>query len=193
MCGNRIACIAVLCFVPTAGKAAMFFQASEGVVAFSKEAFTNVNDAANWDIISPSVAITRGNAGNIYNPLVETSTAAGSPSGTLWKFNNTVQDVIDGVIDLSDFRNIGVARPGQAPSVVGRDAVLYLVAEEAFLDITFTEWGRGSGGGGGGGGSFSYERAVFAPVPEPAGAVMAMVISLASTARGRGRYRKMRR
>ena len=131
-------------------------------VSFSKAGFADTSDPANWDVISASVAITRGDLQGLYNPLVDSFYTGAGPNGTLWLFGNTVQDVLDGTVDITDFNDWEPATGGPGggpPSTVGQDAVLYLVAEDRYIDIKFTGWGIGPGSGG----SFSYDRAVPAP------------------------------
>ncbi len=141
--------------------ASAYYQSSAGTITFIKAAFADPQNPANWDMITPSVAITRGNVQGIYNPLVEPGYQGFSPVGTLWYFNGTVQDVIDGTITLSQFDNWVFAHGNNPPGTVGDNAVLYLVAEDAFVDIRFTQWGVGNGGGG----SFRYVRAIVPPPP----------------------------
>ena len=139
-----------------------YYPSSGGTLDFAKAPLADPGDEANWDRITDSVAITRGNLQGIYNPIQESGyNFAGSPLGTLWYFGGTVEDVMNGVIGLDDFDDWYSALPPGTPLIVGMDAVLYLEAEDAYLDLVFTEWGVGPGGGG----SFAYTRAV---IPAPA-------------------------
>jgi len=47
------------------------------------------------------------------------------------------------------------------PSMVGRDAVLHLITEDIYIDITFTAWGTS------GAGSFTYRRSTASVPPPP--------------------------
>lgn len=147
-----------------------YYQASDGTIDFEKVPFADPTDPANWDSITPAVAITRANVEGIYNPIQESGFSfSGSPLGTLWYFGGTVQDVIDGALTLDDFNPWYLARPGLTPEIVGMDAVVYLEAEDAYFDLMFTDWGVGPSGGG----AFAYTRAI---VPAPAtGAVIALI------------------
>lgn len=140
--------------------AQQFFQASDGTIDFSKAAFADPTDPANQDMITGTVAITRGDRQGIYNILQEgTYEDFVSPLGTQWFFGGTVQDVIDGTIGFGDFDTWENAHGSFPPGTVDVEAVLYLEDDDAYLDITFTEWGQGASGG-----AFSYTRAII-PAP----------------------------
>jgi hypothetical protein len=47
--------------------------------------------------------------------------------------------------------------------MIGKDAVLHLIADDIYLDIKFLSWTAGGGGG------FSYERST---VPEPSSLIL---------------------
>lgn len=173
-----LAAVAVVAFASGAS-AQSFHQSSDGTVDFSKSAFADTSDPANWDTITSTVAITRGNVQGIYNPIAESSYIEDqSPTGTLWLFGNTVQDVLDGTVDLMDFNDWETAHSASPPSTVGVDSVLYLIAEDAYVDIRFTQWAIGAGGGG----AFSYTRAI---IPTPSGAALLGVTALGAVRRKR--------
>lgn len=141
--------------------AQQYFRAADGTVNFTKAPFADVSNPANWDTITPTIAITRGDNQGIFNPITEPAYQGFSPEGTLWYFGGTVQDVIDGALDLAQFDVWVFAHGNSPPSVIGQDGVMYLVDADAYVDVRFTQWSIGSSGGGG----FSYVRAV---VPAPA-------------------------
>lgn len=120
------------------------------LITFTKAAGADPSLAANQDIISASVSLTRGNGGGqIYNAIVETAAnRTNSPEGTLWAVGS-----VDNIESLSfdKFR----AAVGDPKDVVGKNLILYLEAEEIYLPVTFTSWSQGSSSGGG----FSYTRA----------------------------------
>ncbi|MCB9837896.1 MAG: hypothetical protein H6813_01020 [Phycisphaeraceae bacterium] len=156
-----LAAIAVFAIVQSAD-AQTFYDVSGGTIDFAKVAFADPNDSANWDIITGSVAITRASVQGIYNPLAEGGyNPSTSPLGTLWLFGNTVQDVRDGTVDITDFDIWKTAAADNPPATVGVDAVMYLVDDDAYVDIRFTAWGAA-----GSGGSFAYTRAIV-PSPGP--------------------------
>lgn len=144
-----------------------FYQASGGTILFVKPNFADPNNPANWDSITPGVAIMRGGNQGIYNAITEPGYQGTSPDGTLWYFGGTVQDVIDGIITPLQFEPWQLAHGNSPPSTVGVDGVMYLVAEDAYVDIRFTQWTVGAGNGGG----FAYARAIVPPPPSCPGDV----------------------
>ena len=161
--------------------AQQFYLASDGTIDFVSPAFIDSSDPANWDMMTSTVAITRDSGGGgIYNTLVETnySGSAGSPVGTLWIFGNSVQDVIDGTVDISDFSTWEDAHGSFPPGTVGVDAVVYLSDDDAYVDIRFTNWGIGPGGGG----AFAYTRAI---IPAPGALAVLIPASIFATRRRR--------
>ena len=130
-------------------------------VVFAKGGFADTSNPSNWDSITAGVAITRGDSQGLYNPVVDAGYTNAGPTGTLWFFGGTAQDVVDGTVLAGDFDEWQPAAggPPNIPAMVGQDAVLYLIAEDTYIDIKFTGWGVGPGSGG----SYSYERAVPTP------------------------------
>ena len=116
-------------------------------MTFTKDPETDPNLPENQDVITASVAITRGNdGGQIYNILQETTANKDlSPAGTKWAIGE-VSDIAD-----LNFRNFRDA-VGQPKEVVGKDLILYIEEEEVYISIKFLSWGQGRNG------SFSYER-----------------------------------
>lgn len=159
----------VLCALGGGAFGQTYYQASDGTVDFVKDAFVDWTDPANWDTLTDAVAITRANSQGIFNPIQESGYGGGSPLGTKWYFGGTVQDVIDGTLTLASFSNWQSAAGGNPPATVGVNAVLYLEAEDAYVDLVFTDWGMTPGAGG----TFAYTRAT---IPAPAtGVALAMV------------------
>ena len=59
---------------------------NEGTVYYEKEDYADVSDPANWDVVSESVALIRGDSQMLYNPVEENSYNYGvSPINTAWK------------------------------------------------------------------------------------------------------------
>ena len=56
-------------------------------IYFEKEDYADYNDPDNWDIISPYVALTRGDRRGLYNPLVESEYVYGA---TPWDYQEPV-------------------------------------------------------------------------------------------------------
>jgi hypothetical protein len=162
--------------------------------SFSKASYADSTDPAIWDQLSPNVALTRADLHGIFNPLAEMSYSSPSPTGTLWATDLNNPGKVIGATNWSDlnFDAWVDAYGGQnqaAYTVVPdggppRDAVLYLIDDDVYLDIRFTEWGQGRGAGG----SFAYLRAES--IPEPAAGLLA-VVALAGLGTGRrGRIRR---
>lgn len=115
-------------------------------ITFKKENYANFNKAENQDRITDKVWITRQNSLPIYNYLVDELYL--SPKGTLWAFGK----ISDGVENLKfDFWvNMINASP---PGMLDKDMVMYLVEENIYINIKFTDWTTDGQGGG-----FSYTR-----------------------------------
>ena len=61
----------------------------EESIYFVKEDYADVTNSDNWDHITSSVAIMRGDNQGLYNPYVEDSYNGLGPSGTLWHLGPT--------------------------------------------------------------------------------------------------------
>ena len=114
-------------------------------ITFSKNDNADPSNKINQDSISPSVTITRGSSGEIYNVTLEdVYSKYASPLGTKWAIG-----------ELSNASNLTFAafRSTIKPQeVIGKSLVLYIEKEDAYLSVKFSAWGQGSGG------SFKYER-----------------------------------
>jgi len=134
----------------------------EGVF-FEKEDYADDSDPSNWDLITESVAITRGSYQPIYNPLQEDYYScpdygyygdACSPIGTLWVMGTTAE-ALEGDSTYGIFQDAmnacGECLPDQTMS-------LWILEENEYWDVEFHSWTSGGGGGYGGGGGFSYTR-----------------------------------
>jgi len=137
-------------------------------IQFTKGDYTDWQVEVNQDRITDNVWITRGDDAGLFNAAVESwidgimgSGWNGEPSDTEWAIGTTAdydtliyEDWVDWV-DL--WPGLNILDPGYNP------AVLHLITDDIYIDITFTQWTMGGGGG------FSYSRAsAGAPVPEPA-------------------------
>ena len=164
-----------------------FLHASDGTITFEKPCFANSADPTNWDQITSTVAITRGDFEGPFNPLIEPSydiTNNTSPAGTLWHFGATAQDVADGTVDPLDFTHWKDARlsyfVNNGVEFINAPGVLYLVDDDTYVDITFEWWHSGNSkfdceatdpdviDPGMGGGGFRYTRAVVPSADCPA-------------------------
>ncbi len=132
-------------------------------ITFTKANFSDVSDEANWDKITDSVAITRGNLGSIYNPIFQsaltTPDASINPTNTLWAVGTTTD------LNNLNFRNfqdgsriIGGSSSDRPANFDMADVVLYLPKEDIYIDVEFITWQSGNNTKNSGGG-FSYRRA----------------------------------
>ncbi len=159
-------------------------------ITFTKQAFGDVSDAANRDIIIPGVVeLTRGDSGGLFNFAAEDFYTGSSPADTEWAFEvgNPLQTVRAGNFAALSFAPWATAVSNNPPARVGEDAVLHIISQDIYVDVTFLSWNRGTRVGGLGGGGFSYSRATAAP--EPTAAALLLLAGLAALSRGRARTR----
>ena len=124
-------------------------------ITFSKAGGADPSQAASQDRMTPAVWITRSDTMGIYNAATETAYSSGSPAGTEWAYGTTTN--VANLI-FSPWINWNGKQP---PSMVGKDAVVHLIAEDIYIDITFADWGsRGAG-------SFAYQRSTPSASPPP--------------------------
>ena len=130
-------------------------------VFFENEDCVDVTDPANWDPITESVAITRGDSQPLYNPLTEdgydyTGEYYGDPSpeGTLWAPMPTAEASPEDYVAFVD------AVDYCPPCVVEDDIILslWILEEDEYWDVDMESWSSGDGGYGSSGGGFSYWR-----------------------------------
>lgn len=142
--------------------------------SFAKQDFGDPTLPANQDRITSNVWITRGSNAGLYNAQIETSyspplpVGTGSPAGTRWAtaLNNPSQTVAATNWSSLAFTDWVSAYGGQGTmnlpnQLLANNAVVYLVADNTYLDLRFISW-NGAGGG------FAYERAT-APPPSTTG------------------------
>jgi len=121
--------------------------------------FTKANSGdwlleANQDRITDNVWITRKNSSGIFNIATEDGFSVSSPADTEWAFGSaanwpklTFQTWLQWVNQ-------------SPPSVVNQPAVVHLISEDIYIDITFLSWTCCGNGGG-----FSYQRTTGALCP----------------------------
>ena len=138
---------------------------NEGTVYYEKEDYADVSDPANWDVISESVALIRGDSQMLYNPVEENSYNYGvSPINTAWKSRPAY-----GLYGPSYVDGAGVLAIFYVPKFLpGMQGSFYSYPDDQYYDIHFTSWtsgngtgwpgGAGDGSGGGGGGGVAYWR-----------------------------------
>lgn len=122
-------------------------------ITFSKASGADPSQPASQDRITPAVWITRAGIMGIYNAAAETGYATGSPAGTEWAYGTTAN-----VANLV-FKPWVEWNGKLPPSMVGRDAVVHLIAEDIYIDLRFTAWGTG------GAGNFAYQRSTALASP----------------------------
>ena len=117
-------------------------------IIFEKENFADFMDAANQDIITDRVILTRAEENALFNVVLEDISENDSPAGTEWAEGTTAE------IDELDFQTLKTAAKDQMRRIPGKSFVLHLLEEDIYLDVTFLTWTSGNSSGGG----FSYER-----------------------------------
>ncbi|MDC3166204.1 T9SS type A sorting domain-containing protein [Candidatus Marinimicrobia bacterium] len=125
-------------------------------VYFIKEDYADVTNPDNWDHVTPSLAIMRGDNQGLYNPYVEDSYNGSGPSGTLWSLGPTSEADPMGYMEWID------AIGGQAANLPGQTLSMWVLGEDLYFDIEFENWTSGNNGGG-----FSYWRTVSEPPEGP--------------------------
>jgi hypothetical protein len=156
--------------------------------SFAKAAFASPLDQENRDVITDNVALSRDSQYGIFNVFGEDYYSDSSPADTLWAtdLNNPGQTIgaanwdnltFDTWVDA--YGGTGAAGANVVPGDEPRNAVVYLITDDIYLDLQFTSWGVGRGAGGG----FSYLRAEG--VPEPAAASLIALGLLVAFAIGR--------
>ncbi len=140
--------------------------------------FTKV-DFADWtlqehqDRMTDNVWITRANAQGIFNINVEDGYTLTSPADTEWAFGSA-----------ADWENLTFQtwfdwHGGSPPSVIDVAAVVHLITDDIYLDITFLSWTSGGGGGG-----FSCRRST--PIPGPPALALVALAGLVPSRRRTG-------
>ena len=126
-------------------------------IVFAKQDFADPALAANQDRITSNVWLTRGSTRGVYNIAKESVFNHNvSPIGTEWATGSAANWQS---LTFTDWET-WAGGSSSVPTIVNRPAVLHLVADDIYLDITFLGWTPTASGGG-----FSYARST---VPEPA-------------------------
>ena len=116
-------------------------------VTFTKSANSSATQAANQDRITANVWLTRGATQGLFNAKTETSYKSSSPADTEWAYGTTAS--------YASLRyQTWVNWHGKDPeSAIGKPAVVHLISDDIYIDITMMKWDSRTGGG------FSYQRA----------------------------------
>ena len=134
---------------PFSGRAATIWNGP--VTSFTKADFADPSLAANQDRLTPNVWITRASTQGLYNSKTESFFVHSlSPADTEWANGTTANYSTLSYTNWNTWAD-GV-NPGP-PSTVGVNAVLHLITDDIYIDITFTSWTSSLGGGG-----FAYQR-----------------------------------
>jgi hypothetical protein len=136
-------------------------------ISFAKPSGADFALPSNQDHLTSSVALTRASSQGIFNILDEGNFTIGSPAGTRWAtaLNNpsdTIAATNWGALDFTTWAAAYANNVGT--NILNYNAVVHLLADDAYLDLRFTSFQ-----GGGSGGGFAYERST--PVPEPTAAL----------------------
>ena len=115
---------------------------------------------ADQDRLTADVWITRGVTKGLFNAAKESGfTNFSSPADTEWANGSAVNWASLSFTDWETWTQQGSGGThGNPPSVVGVPAVMYLVSDDIYLNVTFLSWGVSGGG-------FSYERSTPAAAP----------------------------
>jgi hypothetical protein len=136
--------------------------ATEAATVWTGPTLSFINHSvSDVDQITPNVWLTRGGVQGIYNAKTESLfTHNFSPADTEWANGTTANYASLSYTDWNTWAD-GV-NPGP-PSTVGVNAVMHLISEDIYLDITFTSWPNGHSGNTG----FSYNRSTPAVANNP--------------------------
>ena len=147
---NKILLIVNIIFLLTSSLSAQSIW-NGPIIEFEKNNSADPTNSTNQDSITNSVAITRGNNGEIYNAFMENQAEKGvSPLGTEWAVGNLSEIQ---TLTFSSFRT-AVVKPKFS---VGQKLVLHIIEEDIYLSVEFSSWTQGSSGGG-----FKYKRSTNA-------------------------------
>jgi glucose/arabinose dehydrogenase len=148
------------------GLAALFFPLTSHAATLWTGPMTNFVNAAgsdstqavNQDRLTPGVWITRGSEQGIFNAATEIGfTHFSSPQDTEWSDGTLANYAALSYVDWDTWAKV---QHGGPPNTLGVNAVVHLMAEDIYLDATFTSWG-GFGGG------FSWMRSTPAAGNQP--------------------------
>jgi hypothetical protein len=133
---------------------------------FSKPDGADPTLPAFQDAIVSGVSLTRGNTRGLYNIAAESFFLRGtSPADTewAWTFNNPAlpeSEIRGSNFAALHFDEWTTAHGEQPLATLGRPAVLHIVSQDLYIDLTMTAWTSGPGGG------FAYVRST-PPLPPP--------------------------
>ena len=136
--------------------------------SFTKVGGTDETMPENQDPLTTNVVFTRGSSGGLINIAAESSyDSLVSPTGTKWAtdLNNVGKSIVatnHSNLAFTEWIDSYNHSGSHGSFIAGRDAVVYLVSDNVYLDLRFTSWETG-------GGSFAYMRAEPPAAPSPTG------------------------
>jgi hypothetical protein len=115
------------------------------------------SDANQPDQITPNVWLTRGGSQGLYNAVTESGFIhTYSPADTEWADGTTADPNLTS-LPYTDWNTWVKGVHSGPPSTVGVNAVVHLISDDIYINITFTSW-QSRGGG------YSYQRSTPAAV-----------------------------
>ena len=120
---------------------------------FEKTAFADWTLEENQDRITASVWLTRKDNQGLFNIAQEAGYVATSPADTEWSYGSAADWA---ALTFDTWRNWHGNDPG---SSIGLDAVVHLISDDIYIDITFVSFAGSNSGGG-----FAYYRGESDPV-----------------------------
>ncbi len=127
----------------------IIWSKNDSTLVFTKTDYADFALEANQDRITDNLWLTRKDKRGIFNIRDEFEYDGDvSPSGTMWALGTT-----DNLSSLT-FDTWATIHDGSPPDLVGEDMVVYIEADDLYLDINFSSWTESAEGGG-----FSYTRA----------------------------------
>ncbi|MEM9056733.1 MAG: thrombospondin type 3 repeat-containing protein [Pseudomonadota bacterium] len=110
-------------------------------ITFSKAPFADWTLPENQDRITDNVWLTRADLMGVFNIVTSPSYQGPSPLDTEWA-TGSAKDFA--TLDFQIWVDWAKSFP---PGTVGVDAVVHLITDDIYIDITFVEWGVGFSGG----------------------------------------------
>ena len=124
------------------------------------------------DSLTPQTALTRGSSAQLFNIFSESAANQGdcswTPGNTQWAYGSIANWRTLTYMNLWDLHGCN------PPTMIGQPMVLHLLAEDIYLQITFSDWQQG------GGGNFTYTRTTVAPNCSGAPAAASLTASIIS-------------
>jgi len=147
-------------------------------VEFIKRNFVDWTLPENQDRLTDRVALTRGDLAGLFNAVAESGYVRNaSPAGTRWAFSGINGNPTEGLnaanhaqLNFQSWETALGGAPILAGTILNRPAVVHLIEDDIYLDVTFTDWKQGISPGQPtpSGGGFAYTRSSPAVVAQAA-------------------------